>query len=153
VAAGIFDCFTNGTIGNLPLQDAGFLPDGGSQLYQVQIYLFNREAYGLYSTEIEKAVTPLFDPSKGPEVCQIPSVERPAWSWATTCTAIEADDITIHPSCLPLVTPALVPVTDAATDAAKDGQITDVMSEKTPDSTLDVEGHDAPPDAPLDAHD
>ena len=159
VAAGIFDCFTDGTLGNLPLQDAGFLPDGGSQLYQVQIYLFNREAYGQYAASIQKAAQPYFEPAKGPEICQIPSVDHPAWSWATTCTAIEADDITVHAACSPLVTPAFVPMTDSGVDAANDGPPSDVTSERIPDATLDateaatdVESQDAT-DAPFDAHD
>jgi hypothetical protein len=152
VAGGVFQCFSQGTLGNLPFPDGGFLPDGGSQLYQVQIYFFTQEAAVRYETKIQAAVQPGIPITP---ICQIPTKAHPAWSWATTCTAIETDNIIVHPACEPIVLPAL---TDSGSpDAAMDVS-SDVHADAPPDATdatdaTDAEGLDAPTDSPTDARD
>jgi hypothetical protein len=124
LAGGVFDCFSLGTLGNLPLQDGGVVMDGGTVVYSVQIYFFTYDVYspdaGDYATQIQNAVSPMN--TSPPAICKLP------YSWATTCTATEADDIKVNASCRPITSAAAVK--DAGSrDATKDAKPKDVLTD------------------------
>jgi hypothetical protein len=148
LAGGVFQCYTAGAFGNLPLQDGGALPDGGTETYSVQIYFFSAAVYnGDYmgkpvAEQVANALRPLSDGGgNGLALCDLP------WTWATTCTAIEEDNIVVNTSCPGgLFTQPLV---DAASRDAKpdshpsDGHVEGAKETSTP---KDGEGSDAPTD-------
>jgi len=147
LAGGVYDCFSLGTFGNLPLQDGGVVPDGGSVLYTVQIYFFTYDAFIANADAIATAVNPATT-SDATRICNLP------YSWATSCTAIEEDDIIVNAACRPIV--AAAPSKDSGKgDATKDAKPKDVASD-TPSEATGETGTDAgtdgtAPDGPADA--
>jgi hypothetical protein len=139
VAGGIFDCFSAGAFGNLPLQGGGALPDGGTETYSVQIFFFTPEVYNRpgMANDIACAVTvsPSGNGNCAKNLCHLD------WEWATTCTAIEEDNVVVNASCSNLVRN---PRNSAAPDAKGDSPAKDAPGDSPETSS------DAPTDAPAD---
>jgi hypothetical protein len=133
VAGGVFPCYGLGTFGNLTLPDGGFIPDAGSFTYSVLVYFFNYSTWTKYKDQIQSAVQLYQKNPPGAAVCDLP------WSYATTCTAIEVDNIIVNATCQNLVQNPLFDC--SVSDASRDGTV---------DGTLGDAPHDAPHDAPTD---
>jgi hypothetical protein len=91
-----------GTFANLPLpNDAGALPDGGSVAFTLQVYFFTNAAFSAdpnLSTDIASAVAP--DGVTAGKACN--ALGKLQFSYATTCTAIEEDNIVVNAACNPI---------------------------------------------------
>jgi hypothetical protein len=96
-------CYAPGTFANLPLpNDAGALPDGGSIGITVQVYFFSNAALAANPDlpgRITSAVTPANGLTAG-NACN--ALGGLPFSYATTCTAIEEDNIVVNAACDPL---------------------------------------------------
>jgi hypothetical protein len=100
LAGGAGYCYAAGTFANLPLpNDAGALPDGGSIGFTVQVYFFSNAALAAnpdLPARITNAVTPANGLTAG-NACN--ALGGLPFSYATTCTAIEEDNIIVNAAC------------------------------------------------------
>jgi hypothetical protein len=100
VASGVFDCFANGIVSNLPVSEAG------SSAYTLQIFAFDQASF-----PPQLACNP--GPG-GPQGVSCPGDVAstvipfgPAANWTATCTATQVPGVTVPAVCTPLVPVAL----------------------------------------------
>jgi len=100
LAGGAYPCFTTGPFANLPLpNDAGALPDGGSIGFTVQVYFFSNAAF-LADPDLPRRIASAVTPATGmtaENACN--ALAGLPFSYATSCTAIEEDNIVVNAAC------------------------------------------------------
>jgi hypothetical protein len=113
LAGGGYPGVTTGPFANLPLRnDAGALPDGGSIAFTIQVYFFTNAAFladagpdASLAGQIANYVTPGIPPGAtapltADNACG--GLGKLPFSYATTCTAIEEDNIVVNAACGPV---------------------------------------------------
>jgi hypothetical protein len=130
ISGGYAACFSQLVFSNLPVSaDGGALPDGGSVVYDVKLFLYNSETYNKIGGASALKAASLFDPGRdgGVTLCDLPS------TWKTTCTANEQNDIAVNAACFKVE------------DAGSGHDATDAKADATDENPLDAPV-DAPPD-------
>jgi hypothetical protein len=95
VTSGVFDCFANGILSNLPVSEAG------SSAYTLQIFAFNEASF---PPQLACAPGP-----GGPQGVSCPGDDagavipfEPRATFTATCTATQVPGVTVHAICTPL---------------------------------------------------
>lgn len=157
-SAGLYNCFANGILANLPsLPDGGALPDGGSAFFHVQIFFYNYATYQPEMDGLTAAVTEYLDAGANAPVPPSLCSKSLPYTWTATCTATEQGNILVNAACPSGIVPGPdaphpdAGVEDAATDARRDAHPEDAAEEmasdatpSTPEASLDDASGDAP---------
>jgi hypothetical protein len=159
VSAGVSACFYPAVFSNLPLlADGGVLPDGGSVIYAVQVFLYNQKTYCSLQADPtcpakdqkDKILSAISVEGNGTTLCDLP------YSWKATCIANEQNDIAVNAACTQIEAGIGAPVADAGaedggTAAQADAGAADAADENSLDATGDATGDEADAGAPADA--
>lgn len=136
--AGLYDCFADAVIANLPTNEAG------TYTYSASLFAFDKLAYDALTTNASPSLAECGRPDQNPNfgdcLAALTGAAASA-TWATTCNATQVPGVPSLASCCPLAT------CNAPPDGGLDGGVES-------DATLDDgQGADAGYDATVDGND
>jgi hypothetical protein len=136
--SGVFDCFTNGELSNLPTFD------GGTTEYSVAIYAFNYQTFP--ASHLGMCVDLGADASCQGEDPKTVAQFASTANWTTTCTAIQVPGVSEVANCGSLVSTSDGGAGDATvTDGEVDGSTEDGEASMPPPADGSSEGGEGGP--------